>query len=468
MSDKYLPIIEKTIEQIRKHYGLAGGILVAVKDGKCILKHCFGQADVENSKAVDEKTLFQIASCSKAFTTMAAGQLVDEGKMTWDTPVKELMPDFAMMDKYAEEQVTPRDMACHRTGLCRHDVMRTYVREDRADLVRRIGYFPPAFGFREKYSYQNQMYVALGHLCERLSGKTWEQLLTEKIGEPLGMDMYFRGHCDITKLNAALPYGSKDGQLYRQPEVVGQASNPCGGLYTNADSLEKWLYLLCGQGEYDGKQIISHKGFTELIKPNVVVPGRSAHPQELQKTYALAWTTAVYKGKPVAFHSGSTNGFNSMVGFFPEENAAYALSVNTVDTPAYSCFSYLLRDILLDDVDEDYSFLIDHYRRNVKNGPALSEEEMVDLPLSAEEAEQFCGDFYNPGYGPMKFVYEDSHLRLKYGLMDVPFNRAGERKFVAFEEIDSRTYKCNFNADGGFAMNFAAGVDCPILFEKMK
>ena len=182
-----MEILQKTIEQIRKQYGLAGGILVAVKDGKVVLKECFGMADAEQNKPVDSKTLFQIASCSKAFTTMVAGQLCDEGKMTWDTPVKQLMPDFQMVDKYAEEHVTPRDMGCHRTGLCRHDVMRTFVREDRADLVRRIAYFPPAFGFREKYSYQNQMYVALGYLCERLTGKTWEELLKERIGEPLGI-----------------------------------------------------------------------------------------------------------------------------------------------------------------------------------------------------------------------------------------------------------------------------------------
>src|SRR5699024_5800518 len=89
-------ILQKTIEQIRKQYGLAGGILVAVKDGKVVLKECFGQADAEQNKPVDSKTLFQIASCSKAFTTMVAGQLCDEGKMTWDTPVKQLMPDFQM------------------------------------------------------------------------------------------------------------------------------------------------------------------------------------------------------------------------------------------------------------------------------------------------------------------------------------------------------------------------------------
>jgi len=461
-------IITKTLAQLRQHYGVAGGILIAVKDGKCILKHCFGEADVESHRPVDSKTLFQIASCSKAFTTMVAGQLCDEGKMTWDTPVKELMPDFRMVDKYAEEHVTPRDMACHRTGLCRHDAMRTYVREDRADLVRRIAYFPPAYDFRSTYSYQNQMYVVLGHLCERLSGKTWEELLSEKIAQPLGMDMYFRGHCNINELNAAMPYGQKDGKLYRLPEVVGQASNPCGGVYTNADSLEQWLYALCGKGEHNGTRIISEVGFNELIKPNIVVPGRSAHSEELQKAYALAWTTAVYKGKYIAFHSGSTNGFNSMVGFFPEENAAYALSINTVDVPAYSCFSYLLRDLLLDDVQDDYSFLIDHYRKHVHLGPDYDEESLADLPLSAEEANVFCGSFHNPGYGVLDFVYEDGQLRMKYGLTDVPFRRIGEHSFVAFEECDSRSYHADFNADGCLTMNFASGVKCPIFFEKVK
>ena len=112
-----MEILNKTIEQVRKQYGVAGGILIAIKDGKVLLKECFGQADAEKGKPVDSKTLFQIASCSKAFTTMVAGQLCDEGKMTWDTPVKQLMPDFKMVDKYAEEHVTPRDMACHRTGM---------------------------------------------------------------------------------------------------------------------------------------------------------------------------------------------------------------------------------------------------------------------------------------------------------------------------------------------------------------
>ncbi len=461
-------IFEKTIAQIRESFGLAGGIMVAVKDDKVIAKECFGEADIKTHRPIDSKTIFQIASCSKAFTTMVAGQLCDEGKMTWDTPVKQLMPQFRMMDKYAEEHVTPRDMGCHRTGLCRHDVMRTFVREDRADLVRRIAYFPPAFTFREKYSYQNQMYVALGYLCEQLTGKTWEQLLKERIGEPLGMDMYFRGVDSMEGKNAALPYAQKDGTLFEVPEVVGKASNPCGGLYTNLDSLERWIRMLTHGGELDGKRIISPEGFAELIKPNVCIPGKSAHPQELQKSYALAWSTAVYKGHPIVFHSGSTDGFNSMVGFFPEENAAFALSVNTVDTPAYNCLKYILCDMLLDDVQDDYSFLIEQYQRSVNLGPDYSEEEKVDLPLSEEESKRFCGHFYNPGYGTMEFVYKDGHLCQLYGLTEEVFNRVGDDKFVGFEVMDTRTFRANFTEDGNVWMRLSTDAVCPIFFEKVQ
>lgn len=463
-----MDIFEKTIGQLREQYGLAGGILVAVKDGRVLFKKAFGDADVEQGRANDNKTLFQIASCSKAFTTMVAGQLCDEGLMTWDTPVKQLMPDFRMMDAYAEEHVTPRDMACHRTGLCRHDVMRTFVREDRADLVRRIAYFPPAFGFREKYSYQNQMYVALGYLCERLTGKTWEQLLQERIGEPLGMDMYFRGIDSIEDKNAAMPYAQKNGTLFRVDEVVGKASNPCGGLYTNLDSLERWIRMLANGGELDGKRLISPEGFAELIKPNVVIPGRPSHPKEMQQSYALAWINSVYKGHLMISHSGSTNGFNSMVGFFPEENAAFALSVNTVDTPAYSCLKYFLCDLLLDDVEDDYSFLIDAFQRRVNLGPDYTEEETHTISLSEQEAERFTGVYYNPGYGTMEFVYQDGHLRQYYGLMDQEFDYLGDGKFVGFEVLDTRTYRANFNEDGNLWMRLSTDANCPIFFERVR
>ena len=458
-------IINQTIRQLQERFGVVGGFLVAAKDGKTVLNHCFGQADRETGRPVDSGTVFQIASCSKAFTTMMAAQLCQEGKLDWDRPVKTWMPEFRLMDAYAADHVTPRDLACHRTGLSRHDAMRTYIREDRAEIVRRMAYFPPTVSFREKYFYQNQNYVALGHLCERVSGKTWEQWLTQRIGDPLGMELYYRGHVDIGTINAAMPYLRRNGETVRVEEVVGQASNPCGGVYTNADSLTRWISMLAAGGSLDGADILEKKGMEELLRPNIPVPGKSYHPRELQQMYGLGWTTAAYKGQRVAYHGGWTNGFNSQVGFFPERNMAYALSVNTEDTPAHLVLAYLLRDLLLEDLDADYGWLMDAAAPGFDKGPALTEEEKQDLPLREEEAQAFCGTYENPGYGELAFSFANGKLHLHYGLVEMDFCRIGEGKFVGHGYPG--VFRANFLQDGTLSMRFSVDAVCPIAFHKI-
>ena len=457
-------IIDKTIAQLQERFGLVGGILVAVKDGKTILKQAFGHADRDSGRYVDTKTVFQIASCSKAFTTMMAAQLCEEGKLDWDKPVQTWMPEFRLMDPYATEHVTPRDLACHRTGLSRHDAMRTYVREDRADLVRRMAYFPPTVSFRERYYYQNQNYVALGYLCERVSGRTWEQWLTERIGKPLGMELYYRGHVDIHAINAAMPYLRKNGETIRVDEVVGQASNPCGGVYTNADSLERWIKMLAAGGALDSMQIISKQGLDELLRPNIPVPGKPRHPKELQVSYGLAWNTSAYKGQRVAYQGGWTNGFNSQVGFFPERNMAYALSVNTEDTPSHEILAYLLRDLLLGEPEIDYSWLMDLAAPGFDKGTAFTEEELADLPLTKSEAAAFCGIYENPGYGEMEFIYENDALHLSYGLVELDFRRIADRRFLAHGYPG--TFRAHFREDGDLSIRFSVDAVRPIEFIK--
>ena len=139
-----------------------------------------------------------------------------------------------------------------------------------------------------------------------------------------------------------------------------------------------------------------------------------------------------------------------------------------MDTPAYSCLKYLLCDLLLNDVEEDYSFLIDIYNRRVNLGPDYTEEEQKDLPLSEEQAKKYLGTYYNPGYGVMEFVYEDGRLRQHYGLMDQPFNYIGDDKFVGFEVLDTRTYRANFTEDGNLWMRLSTDAVCPIFFERVR
>lgn len=458
--------LEQALALIRSQYGLAGGVLVAVKDGKTILKECFGLANVEENRPVDSKTFFQMASNSKAFTTLMAAQLCEEGKMTWDTPVKQLLPEFRMADPYVEAHVTPRDMACHRTGLCRHDIMRSLVREDRAQIVKNIAHYPVSRGFRHRQWYQNQMYVALGYLCEQLTGQTWEQLLTERAAKPLGMEMRFRGHVDITAINAAMPYAQKDGKVFRIPEVAGQASNPCGGMYTNLDSLERWVHTLANGGQLDGHRILTPESFANWIAPVLATDMGIPHPQEKGQGYALGWITSVYKGHDHVYHCGGTDGFNSMVGFFPGERMAYALALNTWYTPAYPLLGTVLRDILLDQVEADYTELFQIFQ-SMDPKPGFTAEEQQRLPLSEGEAAAFCGQYFHPGYGEMELCWADEGLHLRYGLLDLALERVTADRFVHYHPISYCTTRAYFWPDGKLELTFTPDTDIPVIFERV-
>ena len=94
-----------------------------MKDGKVIYAKGFGERDQKSGLPVTTKTLFAIGSSTKSFTVTSLGVLVDQGKLDWDKPVRDYLPDFQLMDQFATERMTPRDLVTHRSGLPRHDRM---------------------------------------------------------------------------------------------------------------------------------------------------------------------------------------------------------------------------------------------------------------------------------------------------------------------------------------------------------
>src|SRR5437763_9178315 len=94
-----------------------GVALAVVKDDKVILARGYGVREIGKPDAVDEHTVFDIASCSKAFTVAALAILVDEGKLRWTDPVTKYLPTFQLSDPYVTRELTVRDLLCHRSGL---------------------------------------------------------------------------------------------------------------------------------------------------------------------------------------------------------------------------------------------------------------------------------------------------------------------------------------------------------------
>src|SRR5580693_5136122 len=131
-----------------------GFAIAIVEDGKVILSNGYGLRDVKKNLPVTEKTLFAIGSATKSFTVTVLGTLVDQGKLDWDKPVRDYLPDFRLMDLVATERMTPRDLVTHRSGLPGHDRMWLSSGLSRQEIYERLRYLEPSKDFRTTYQYQ--------------------------------------------------------------------------------------------------------------------------------------------------------------------------------------------------------------------------------------------------------------------------------------------------------------------------
>ena len=182
--------LDAFVARSMKTFDVPGMAIAIVKDGKVVMAKGYGVRKMGEAAPVDENTLFGIGSNTKAFTTAALATLVDEGKISWDDKVYERLPGFEMYDPYVSHEMTIRDLLTHRSGmgLGEGDLLfwphTTFTREE---IIYKLRFMKPASSFRSKFAYDNLLYIAAGQIIPAVTGKTWEQYITERILQPLGM-----------------------------------------------------------------------------------------------------------------------------------------------------------------------------------------------------------------------------------------------------------------------------------------
>ena len=181
--------IDKMVEQSLKEFQVAGAAVGVVKDGKVIHARGYGVRSIESGDPVGGKTLFGIASNSKAFTTAALAILVDEGLLGWNDKVKKYLPYFELYDPWVSNEVTIRDLLCHRVGLGTFSGDVIWYKSDLTaeEIIKRVKYLPKAYDFRAGYGYSNLMFIAAGEVVAAVSGMPWGEFVERRILEPLGM-----------------------------------------------------------------------------------------------------------------------------------------------------------------------------------------------------------------------------------------------------------------------------------------
>ncbi|XP_074653589.1 uncharacterized protein LOC141907747 [Tubulanus polymorphus] len=325
---------------------VAGLGLTVVQDGQILIVDGFGTRKVDESAPVNQSTLFCIGSITKGFTsTLLASLISRNSSMSWDTPIHHLVPEIQFSDTYRTNHMTLRDILAHRTGIPSYfGALMTGFYRSRKELVRRIRFMRPKKRMNTAYTYNNYMYMLAGYIAERITGKSWDDLIRETFLIPLGMSSTvfadsptFEDH----QTNMAMPHMSFHGKLKQiKPSLVRAVypAGPAGSICSTPDDMVKWISFQLNETKLgNGERLVKEKVFRDLFSPQILTPTpnwrkvlrKPTFPISEGRTgYGLGWGSGTYRGYEVAMHYGLISGYTSLIWLFREMNLGIFTSVN--------------------------------------------------------------------------------------------------------------------------------------------
>lgn len=455
---------------------VAPGLAVAVVKGSdVVFARGYGLRDVEKQLPVTPQSLFAIGSSTKAFTALSVAMLVDEGKLEWDQPVRDVLPSFRLHDDVATNRATVRDLLAHRTGLPRHDLMWYGSPLSRREIFDRLRYLEPSKDFRETWQYQNLMYLTAGYLIGELSGMSWEEFVRERIFKPLGMTGSNFSTADSQRMaDHAVPCIEKDDAIqpipFRElPEVA-----PAGAINSNLDDMAKWVAFHLNGGKAGGKQLVSPGNVQELHMPHMVMSDPLKYPELLHMSYGMGWFIQPYRGHNHVHHGGNIDGFSALVSFLPREQigvVAFA-NQNGSSLPTLATFNVFDRLLGLEPADWNARFWQDHleFKAATKRGQAKAEAERKPNAPSTHALAEYAGEYNHPGYGVLTIAEANEKLTLCFNGLELPLKHMHYDVFQARYELFDMDLPISFGIDyNGNLATLTAPFEpnvAPIVFQR--
>jgi CubicO group peptidase (beta-lactamase class C family) len=425
------------VDSARKTFDVPGIAVAIVKDGKVVMEQGFGLRELGNPDKVDARTLFAIASNTKAFTAAALQQLAEQGKLDMDDRVIDHLPWFRMSDAYVTREMRIRDLLAHRSGLSlgAGDLLywppTTYSTKD---VVERLAKVPIKNGFRSGYAYDNILFAVATLVIEQASGQSYADYVRTHIFQPVGMDeslidkTYLKPGMDVATGHAKADF--KD--LKPVPPMAWLNDPGAGGIYSSVHDLAKWMNVQLAGGVLpttgaDGKprRLFSEKSQHEMW--SMLTPIRISKPPvpELAPLtpdffgYGESWFLSDYHGRKLVWHTGGWPGMVSRVTLVPQLKLGVVVLTNAESGAAFNAITYRALDAYLDPGKKTDWVAV--YERAVKKAQAKADDSMArhaaardknskpSLPLAG-----YAATYRDPWYGDVIVSRQGGKLRLRF------------------------------------------------------
>lgn len=413
--------LDKFYEQTQKEWNVPGMSVAIVKDGKIIFSKGYGVKETGSTERPDGNTMYAIASNTKAFTAAIIGQLVDEGKCSWDDPVQKYLPWFQVYDPAVSSQVTLRDLLSHRVGYGTFsgDVA-WYKSTLKADaIVRQSKHLMPAFGFRNGYGYSNIMYLAAGEVIREITGKSWFENAQERFLQPLGMYRTTIYPGELEKFgNVATPHAMSGDKNFAIPYTDWSEIAAMGGLISSVNDVAQWMILNLNKGLWNEKKLISDNSINLMWSPHnnrMVDRIRNNDFNSHFNAYGLGWGMRDYHGRLFLGHTGGYDGMISAVSLLPGENLGIVVLTNGMRSPMMAVTYHTLDAFIGVNKDKNWSAeLLERAIKHEKGDTRISDRKASQaigtkpsLPL-----EKYTGTYVSDIYGNIEVSISNGGLRV--------------------------------------------------------
>jgi CubicO group peptidase (beta-lactamase class C family) len=432
------------------------GVGVVVKD-RLVFAKGYGYRDYGKKLPFTPTTSVPIASNTKLFTAVAAGLLVEEGKLDWDKPIREFVPSIQFYDDSLTGSISIRDMLSHRTGITRHDAIWYKSDLTRRELFERLKYLEPTAAPRTTFLYNNMMFAASGYVVELLSGKTWEDFVRERLFGPLRMtSSVFSIDEMLAEPDHGVPFNERrdSSELYEIPYYREQAGvGPAGAITSNLEDLSRWLIALMNHGKLQGQSVIPESVLKATLTPAIPLPNTALETRGfgelLNAAYGMGRFTASYRGHLLAYHGGHIDGFHSQLSLMPEDGiGVIVLLIGEHAGPLCNAVSYSVYERLLGLSLTPWSERALEIR--LKDKPAYKEARAkagagrVADTHPSHPLDGYAGEFVHPAYGVLAISHKGDGLGFEFHKIRLPLHHFHYDRFDTEDDEQDGKWSLNF------------------------
>jgi len=401
---KRIAALSAFVEEGRKKLGVPGVSIGLVQDGKVVFEGGFGVRDISSTAKPDGNTLYIIASNTKALTTLMLAKLVDEKKLTWETPVTTLLPSFKLGDADTTSRVLVKHLICACTGLPRQDFESIFQYEGVTPegALKTLATVQPTSKFGEMFQYSNLLAGAAGfvggHVLYpgRELGAAYDEAMRTRVFEPLGMTS--------TTFDYARALGAANHATAHAPDVDGKPAHaamevnysviplrPAGGGWSSVHDMLKYVQMELAEGTLpDGKRYIWKETLLARRAPQV--------PMSKDQTYGMGLMVDTKYGIPVVHHGGDLIGYHSDMIWLPQQNVGAVILTNA--DPGWilrTVFRRKLLEVLFDgrsEADADVAAGAKSFFEDL-----AAERKLLTIPAVPADAEKLAAHYSNAALG---------------------------------------------------------------------